>query len=169
MRTKRFVLSPVTKEGSGTPAKKAPTPKPFERAPSPGQKTPTSVQKTPAQKTPTPVQKAPTPAQKTPPSQKPPAPKPGTAPAGYGGMPPEAIAAMKAAQERAQAVQKQAQEAQKAKPRTYVVQAGDSLSKIAKKILGDAKRWPEIYELNKDKISDPNLIYPGQELKLPAD
>jgi nucleoid-associated protein YgaU len=46
--------------------------------------------------------------------------------------------------------------------RVYVVQSGDSLSKIAKEILGDAKRWPEIFEANKDKIKDPNLIYPGR-------
>lgn len=65
------------------------------------------------------------------------------------------------------AAMRQAVEA--AKPKTYVVKPGDSLSKIAKELLGDAKRWPEIYELNKALIGDnPNLIHPGQELKLPA-
>lgn len=59
-----------------------------------------------------------------------------------------------------------AAEAQAA-PKIYVVKSGDSLSKIAKELLGDAARWPEIFELNKDKISDPNLIYVGQELRLP--
>ncbi len=49
----------------------------------------------------------------------------------------------------------------------YVVQSGDSLSKIAKEELGDASRWPEIFELNKDQIKDPNLIRVGQELRLP--
>ena len=53
------------------------------------------------------------------------------------------------------------------KPRRYVVKSGDSLSKIAKELLGDAGRWPEIFEANKDKIENPNLIYPGQELVLP--
>jgi len=49
--------------------------------------------------------------------------------------------------------------------RTYVVKSGDSLSKIAKEVLGDAKRWPEIYEANKALIGDnPNLIHPGQKL-----
>jgi len=49
--------------------------------------------------------------------------------------------------------------------KTYVVKSGDSLSKIAKEILGDAKRWPEIYEANKALIGDnPNLIHPGQKL-----
>ena len=52
--------------------------------------------------------------------------------------------------------------------RTYVVKSGDSLSKIAKELLGDASRWPEIHELNKDQIADPNLIRVGQELKIPA-
>jgi len=50
----------------------------------------------------------------------------------------------------------------------YVVKSGDSLSKIAKELLGDASRWPEIYELNKDVIGDnPNLIKPGQKFKIP--
>jgi len=58
--------------------------------------------------------------------------------------------------------------AEEAGPKTYVVKSGDSLSKIAKELLGDAKRWPEIYELNKALIgATPNLIHPGQELKLP--
>jgi LysM repeat protein len=51
--------------------------------------------------------------------------------------------------------------------RVYVVQPGDHLSKIAKEIYGDARRWPEIFEANKDKITDPNLIFPGQELRIP--
>jgi LysM repeat protein len=49
----------------------------------------------------------------------------------------------------------------------YVVQSGDSLSKIAKEVYGDGRRWPEIFEANKDKISDPGMIYPGQELRIP--
>ncbi len=57
--------------------------------------------------------------------------------------------------------------AAKAQTRVYVVKSGDSLSKIAKEVYGDANRWPEIFEANKDKIKDPNLIYPGQELRIP--
>lgn len=49
----------------------------------------------------------------------------------------------------------------------YIVKRGDSLSKIAKQFYGAGKRWPEIYAANKDKIKDPNLIYPGQELRIP--
>lgn len=50
---------------------------------------------------------------------------------------------------------------------TYTVKKGDSLSKIARQVLGDGNRWREIYDINRDKINDPNLIYPGQSLKLP--
>jgi nucleoid-associated protein YgaU len=50
----------------------------------------------------------------------------------------------------------------------YVVVNGDSLSKIAKREYGDANKWRTIYEANKDVITDPDLIYPGQELKIPG-
>ena len=52
--------------------------------------------------------------------------------------------------------------------KTYVVVKGDSLSKIAKREYGDASKWRAIYDANKDVISDPDLIYPGQELKVPG-
>ncbi|MDB5096534.1 MAG: chitinase, class, partial [Cyanobacteria bacterium RYN_339] len=52
--------------------------------------------------------------------------------------------------------------------KTDTVQGGDSLSAIAQQTLGDAGRWNEIYELNKDQISNPDLIYAGQVLKLPG-
>jgi nucleoid-associated protein YgaU len=51
--------------------------------------------------------------------------------------------------------------------RTYTVQAGDSLSKIAKREYGDASQWKKIHEANRDLIKDPDLIHPGQTLKLP--
>ena len=51
---------------------------------------------------------------------------------------------------------------------SYDVQAGDSLSQIAQAQFGDANRWREIYELNKDIISDPNKIQVGQKLKMPG-
>ena len=55
------------------------------------------------------------------------------------------------------------------KAKTYTVDAGDNLSAIAQQELGDANRWREIYELNKDVIGDnPDLIQPGMELKLPS-
>jgi cell wall-associated NlpC family hydrolase len=51
---------------------------------------------------------------------------------------------------------------------TYTVQSGDTLAKIAQATLGDANRWREIFELNRDQISDPSLIRPGQSLRLPG-
>ena len=50
---------------------------------------------------------------------------------------------------------------------TYTVKKGDCLWNIAKQFLGDGTRYKEIYELNRDKIVNPNLIYPGQVLTLP--
>ncbi|NLL81863.1 MAG: LysM peptidoglycan-binding domain-containing protein [Tissierellia bacterium] len=51
---------------------------------------------------------------------------------------------------------------------TYTVVKGDSLWKIARKYLGKGARYTEIFELNKDKISNPNYIYPSQVLVMPA-
>ena len=52
---------------------------------------------------------------------------------------------------------------------SYTVVSGDSLSKIAKKHLGSANRWKEIYEANRSVIGDnPDLIKPGQKLRLPG-
>ena len=51
--------------------------------------------------------------------------------------------------------------------RTITVQAGDSLSKIAKREYGDANKWHVIFEANRDKIENPDLIHPGQVLTLP--
>jgi nucleoid-associated protein YgaU len=50
----------------------------------------------------------------------------------------------------------------------YVVQGGDTLSEIAEQQLGDANRWPDIHELNKVLVSDPDKISPGQVLVLPV-
>lgn len=58
-----------------------------------------------------------------------------------------------------------------AKPKTsgyYVVQAGDSLWSIAKKYYGDGSKCNVIYNANKDKIKNPNLIKVGQKLKIPS-
>ncbi|MCG8328948.1 MAG: peptidoglycan-binding protein LysM [Chitinophagales bacterium] len=50
----------------------------------------------------------------------------------------------------------------------YEVQRGDSLSKIAKSFYGNAMKYPVIFEANKPMLKDPNLIYPGQVLRIPA-
>jgi len=52
--------------------------------------------------------------------------------------------------------------------RTYTVKAGDTLSAIAKTHLGDANKYMKIYEANRDQLSDPDKIKPGQVLKIPA-
>ncbi len=52
--------------------------------------------------------------------------------------------------------------------KTYTVKAGDTLSGIAKQHLGDANAYMRIFELNRDQLTDPDKIKPGQVLKLPA-
>lgn len=52
-------------------------------------------------------------------------------------------------------------------PRFYTVKRGDSLSKIAKELYGNAMKYPEIFEANKPMLKDANLIYPGQVLRIP--
>ena len=49
----------------------------------------------------------------------------------------------------------------------YTVQKGDTLGKIARDHLGSAGRYPEIFEANQPLLEDPNLIYPGQVLRIP--
>jgi len=56
---------------------------------------------------------------------------------------------------------------QKAKVEYYVIQSGDTLSKIAKQYLGDAMAYPKIFEANREVIKDANLIYPGQKIRIP--
>ena len=51
---------------------------------------------------------------------------------------------------------------------TYTVKSGDTLSKIAKEYLGDANAYMAIFEANRDQLSDPDKIKPGQVLKIPA-
>ena len=51
--------------------------------------------------------------------------------------------------------------------KTYTVKAGDTLGAIAKEHLGNAGAYMKIFELNKDLLTDPNKIQPGQVLRLP--
>ena len=50
---------------------------------------------------------------------------------------------------------------------TYTVKSGDTLSKIAREFLGDANAYMEIFNANRDQLTDPNLIKPGQVLTIP--
>jgi nucleoid-associated protein YgaU len=51
--------------------------------------------------------------------------------------------------------------------RTYTVKSGDTVSKIAKEHLGDGNAYMKIFEANRDQLKDPDMIKPGQVLKLP--
>ncbi|MEN8259679.1 MAG: peptidoglycan-binding protein LysM [Pseudomonadota bacterium] len=49
----------------------------------------------------------------------------------------------------------------------YVIQAGDTLSKLAKRYYNDASRYPRIFEANREVIKDPDKIYVGQKIRIP--
>ena len=50
----------------------------------------------------------------------------------------------------------------------HTVASGDSLSKIAQQYYGDMQKYPMIFEANKPMLKDPDEIYPGQVLRIPA-
>jgi nucleoid-associated protein YgaU len=50
---------------------------------------------------------------------------------------------------------------------TYVVKKGDTLSKIAEEFYGDKMLYPNILEDNRDQLTDPDKIKPGQKLRIP--
>lgn len=54
-----------------------------------------------------------------------------------------------------------------ASEQTYTVEAGDTLSKIAKHFYGEASLYMNIFEANRDQLSDPNKIQPGMRLRIP--
>ena len=51
----------------------------------------------------------------------------------------------------------------------YLIEKGDTLSKIAKQFYGDANKYPRIFEANREVIKDANLIFPGQKIRIPRD
>ncbi len=51
----------------------------------------------------------------------------------------------------------------------YTIQKNDTLQKISKKFYDTYRKWPQIYEANKDKIKDPNRIKPGVTIRIPAE
>ena len=50
----------------------------------------------------------------------------------------------------------------------YIIQSGDTLSKIAQRFYGNASAYPKIFEANREVIEDPNKIYPGQKIRIPG-
>jgi nucleoid-associated protein YgaU len=50
----------------------------------------------------------------------------------------------------------------------YIIQKGDTLSKIAKQYYGNANKYPEIFEANREVIKDADLIFPGQKIRIPS-
>jgi nucleoid-associated protein YgaU len=51
----------------------------------------------------------------------------------------------------------------------YIIQKGDSLSAIAKRYYGNVKDYPRIFDANREVIKNPDLIYPGQKIRIPLD
>lgn len=58
---------------------------------------------------------------------------------------------------------------QQAQVEYYVIQKGDSLSAIAKRYYGNAKDYPRIFDANREVIKNPDLIYPGQKIRIPLE
>jgi nucleoid-associated protein YgaU len=51
----------------------------------------------------------------------------------------------------------------------YIIEQGDTLSKIAQRFYGNANKYPRIFEANREVIQDANLIYPGQKIRIPPE
>lgn len=68
--------------------------------------------------------------------------------------------------ERVEAAQLQAPE-QSGEVEFYIIKKGDTLSAIAKQFYGDANTYPRIFEANREVIKNPDLIYPGQKIRIP--
>jgi nucleoid-associated protein YgaU len=54
-----------------------------------------------------------------------------------------------------------------AKVEYYIIKKGDTLSAIAKQFYGKPNDYPKIFEANREVIKDPNLIFPGQKIRIP--
>lgn len=52
--------------------------------------------------------------------------------------------------------------------RTYTIEKGDTLSAVAQRFYGKARYWRQIHEANRDTIDNPDRIFPGQTIRLPA-
>ena len=83
---------------------------------------------------------------------------------------PERISGYRSAHQQQRRSQKAAGSANRSpesKNKNYVVKTGDSLSRIAKQFYGNPNEWQKIYQANKNRIKDPNVITPGQKIIIP--
>ncbi|MEM7283485.1 MAG: peptidoglycan-binding protein LysM [Pseudomonadota bacterium] len=62
-----------------------------------------------------------------------------------------------------------AAEGEEEKLEYYIIESGDTLSKIAKRYYGDAMQYPRIFEANREVIQDPDRIFVGQKIMIPLD
>ena len=51
----------------------------------------------------------------------------------------------------------------------YIIKKGDTLSAVAKQFYGKPNDYPRIFEANREVIKDPNLIFPGQKIRIPLE
>lgn len=83
------------------------------------------------------------------------------------GAPPADVAAAEKAEAEAEAAEEGKAGEAAWESKTYTVQPGDTLGKIAKEFYGNAMEYPKIFEANKPMLKDPDKIYPGQVLRIP--
>lgn len=67
----------------------------------------------------------------------------------------------------ASSTEETAKESAKAEEQSYTIEKGDTLWKISQRFLGDGAKWKLIHEANKDVIKNPDLIHPGQVIRIP--
>jgi nucleoid-associated protein YgaU len=58
---------------------------------------------------------------------------------------------------------------EKAAAQEYIVKPGDTLARLAEQFYSSANKWSKIYEANKDQVKNPNYIFIGMKLTIPAD
>ena len=79
----------------------------------------------------------------------------------------ESVVKEKAATKATEAAPKASEAAGSEGAKSYTVQSGDTLWKIAKQFYGEGSQYMKIFEANKNLLKDPDHIFPGQELKIP--
>ena len=62
-----------------------------------------------------------------------------------------------------------ASKSEKAATQQYTVKPGDTLARLAEQFYSSANKWEKIYEANKEQVKNPNYIFIGMKLIIPAD